>query len=122
MVSFSQVSPPKTCIRLSSHLYALHAPPILLDLMTPKTLGEKIEKNEMAGHVARVGERRDVYRVLMGKPEGKRPLGRPSRRWEDNIMMYLQEVVWRDMDWIDVAQGRDRWRVLLNAVMNIWVP
>ena len=76
----------------------------------------------MAGHVARVGERRDVYRVLMGKPEGKRPLGRPSRRWEDNIMMYLQEVVWRDMDWIDVAQGRDRWRALVNVVMNLQVP
>jgi len=75
-----------------------------------------------AGYVARVGEDRGVYRVLVGKPEGKRPLGRPRRRWEDNIKMDLQEVDCGAMDWIELAQGKDRWRELVNAVMNLWVP
>ena len=75
-----------------------------------------------ARHIARMGERRGVYRVLVGKPEGKRTLGRPSRRWEDYINMDLQEVGCGVMDWIDVAQDRDRWRALVNAVMNIRVP
>jgi len=74
------------------------------------------------GHVARVGERRGVYRVLVGIPVGKIPLGRPRCRWEDNIKMDLQEVGCGGMDWIDLAQDRDRWRALVNAVMNIWVP
>ena len=73
-------------------------------------------------HVARMGERRGVYRVLVGKPEGKRPLGRPRRRWEDNIKMDLQEVGCGGMDSIELAQGRDRWRALVTAVMNIRVP
>jgi len=64
---------------------------------------------------------RDVYRVLVGKLEGKRPLGRPRRRWED-IKMDFQEVGCGGMDWIDLAQDRDSWRALVNAVMNIWVP
>jgi hypothetical protein len=67
-------------------------------------------------------ERRGVYRVLMGKPGGKRPLGRPRRRWEDYIKMDFQEVGFGVMDWIDLAQGRDRWRALVNAVMNLRVP
>jgi len=76
-----------------------------------------------AGHVARMGERRGVYRVLVGKPEGKRPLGRPRRRWEDNNNeMDLQEVGCVGMDWIELAQDRDRWRALVNAVMNLRVP
>jgi len=69
-----------------------------------------------------MGERRDVYRVLVGKPEGKRPLGRLRRRWEDNIKMELQEVGCRGMDWIELAQDRDRWPSRVNAVMNLRVP
>jgi len=65
-----------------------------------------------------MGERRRVYRVLVGRPEGKRPLGRPSHRWEDNIKMDLQEVECGSMDWIELAQNRDKWRALVNAVMN----
>ena len=74
-----------------------------------------------AGHVARMGESRGVYRELVGKSEGRRPLGRPGRRWEDNINMDVQEVGW-GMDWIDLAQHSDRWRALVNAVMNLRVP
>ena len=69
-----------------------------------------------------MGERRGVYRVLVGKPEGKRPLGRPRRRWKDNIKMNLQEVGCGVMDWIDLVQDRDRWRALVNAVMNLRAP
>jgi len=69
-----------------------------------------------------MGERKGVYRVLVGKPEGKRPLGRPRSRWEDNIKVDLQEVGCRVKDWIELAQDRDRWQALVNAVMNLWVP
>jgi len=75
-----------------------------------------------AGHVARMGERRDLYGVLVGKPEGKRPFGRPRRRWEDNINLDLHEVGGGGMDWIELAQDRDRWRALVNALMNLRVP
>jgi hypothetical protein len=68
-----------------------------------------------------MGEGRGVYRVLVGKPEGKRPLGRPRSRWEDNIKADLQEVVCGVMDWIGLAQDRDRWRALVNAVMNLQI-
>jgi len=75
-----------------------------------------------AGHVARIGEEMEVYRVLVGKPEGKRPLGRPRRRCVDNIRTDLQEVGCEYMDWIGLAQDRDRWRTLVSAVMNLRVP
>ena len=74
-----------------------------------------------AGHVAHMGEERGVYWVLVGKPEGKRPLGRPRHRWVDNIRMYLQEVGCGYVDWIGLAQDRDRWRTLVSAVMNLRV-
>ena len=75
-----------------------------------------------AGHVARMGEEKGAYRVLVGKPEGKRPLGIPRRRCVDNIRMDLQEVACEYMDWIELAQDRDRWRMLVSAVMNLRVP
>ena len=75
-----------------------------------------------AGHVARMGEERGAYRVLVGKPEGKRSLGRARHRWVDNIGMYLQEVGCGYVDWIGLAQDRDTWRTLVSAVMKIRVP
>ena len=75
-----------------------------------------------AGHVARMGEDRGVHRVLVGKLEGKRPLGRPRRRWEDNIKMDLQEVGGAHRDWMELAQDRDRWRALVGTVRELWVP
>ena len=77
----------------------------------------KSRRIRWAGHVARMGEERGVYRVFVVKPEGRRPLGRPRRRWVDNIRKYLQEV-----DWIGLAQDRDRWQTLVSAVMNLRVP
>ena len=79
----------------------------------------KSRRMRWAGHVARMGQERGVHRVLVGKPEGKRPLGRPRRRWEDNIKMDLQEVGGGCEDWIELAQDRDRWRTLVSAVMNL---
>jgi len=76
----------------------------------------------LAGHVARLEERRGVYRVLVGKPEGMRPPGRPRHKWEDNIKMDLQEVGCGVMAWIELAQDRERWRALVTAVMNLRVP
>jgi len=68
------------------------------------------------------GERRGAYRAMVGKPEGKRPLGRSGRRWEDYIKMDLQEVGCGSMEWIDLAQDRDRWRAIVNAIMNLRFP
>jgi hypothetical protein len=81
-----------------------------------------IETNEMGRHVAHVGEDRGVHRVLVGKPEGKRSLGRPKHRWEDNIKMDLQEVGESRGDWMELAQDRDRWRALVGTVRNFRVP
>jgi hypothetical protein len=74
-----------------------------------------------AGHVARMGEKRGACRILVGRPEGRRQLGRPRHRWEDNIKMNLEKVGW-EHDWIELAQDRDKWRALANAVMNLRVP
>ena len=82
----------------------------------------KWRRMRWAGHVARMGEGRGVYRVLVGKPEGRRPLGRPRCSWVDNIRMDLQDVGCVYMDWIGLAQDRDRWRTLVSAVMNVRVP
>jgi hypothetical protein len=75
-----------------------------------------------AGHVARMGEKRNAYRLLVGKPEGKRPLGRLKCKWVDNIRMDLGEVGWGDVDWIGLAKNRNRWRAVVNSVLNLWVP
>jgi hypothetical protein len=76
----------------------------------------------LAGHVARMWEKRTAYRLLVGKSEGKRPLGGPRRRWVDNIRMDLGEVGWGDVDWICLAQDRNRRRALVNSVLNLRVP
>jgi hypothetical protein len=81
----------------------------------------KSRRMRWTGHVARMEEERNVYKVLMGKPEGKKPLGRPKRRWEDGIRMHLREIGWGSVDWIKVAQDRYRWRTLANTVMNLRV-
>jgi hypothetical protein len=82
----------------------------------------KSRRMRLAGHVARMGEKRNAYRILVGTPERKRPIGRPRRRWEDNIRMDLREIGWGDMNWIDLAQDRDQWKALVNTVMNLRVP
>jgi hypothetical protein len=82
----------------------------------------KSRRMRWAGHIARAVERRGVYSVLVGKPEGKRPLGRPRRRWNDNIKMHFQEVGCGGMDWIELVQDSDRWLALVNAVMNLRFP
>jgi len=87
-----------------------------------KLITSYVQHERWAGHVARMGEERGVYRVLAGKPEGRRPLGRPRRRWVNNIRMDLQVVGCGYMDWIGMAQDRDRWRTLVSVVMNLRVP
>jgi len=96
----------------------------LNDLYSSSIIFRVITSRRMrwAGHVARMMERRGAYIVLVGNPERKRPLGRPRRRWEDNIKVDLQEVGYGGMDWIDLAQDRDRWWALVNVVMNLRVP
>jgi len=96
----------------------------LNDLYSSPNIVRVIKSRRMrcAGHVASMGEKRVVYRLLVGKPEGRRPLGRPRRRWVDNIRMDLQKVGCGYMDWIGLAQDRDRWRTIESAVMNLRVP
>jgi len=96
----------------------------LNDLYSSPNIVRVIKSRRMrwAGHVARMGGEKVVYRVLVGKPEGRRPLGRPGRRWVDNIRMDLQEVGCGHMDWIRLAHDRDSWRTLVRAVMNLRVP
>jgi hypothetical protein len=82
----------------------------------------KSRKIKLAEHVARMGEKRNACRILVGKPEGKRPLGKSRPIWEDNIKMDLRDLGWDGMDWIDLARDRDQWRALVNTVMNLRVP
>jgi hypothetical protein len=81
-----------------------------------------IKGDEMGGSYSKNGEKRKGYRILVGNPEGKRPLGRKRRRWVDIIKMNLREIGWVGMDWIDPAEDRDQWRPLVNTVMNLRVP
>jgi len=96
----------------------------LNDLYSSPNIVRVIKSRRMrwAGHVVRTGEERGVYRVCVEKPEGRTPMGRPRRRWVDNIRMDLQEVGCGYMDWIGLAQDRDRWRTLVRAVMNLRFP
>jgi hypothetical protein len=82
----------------------------------------EVSEDEMVGHVARMGEVRGAYNILVGRPEGRRPLGRHRHRWEDNIKMDLREIWFGDVDWIHWAQDRGRWRAIVNTVMNLRVP
>jgi hypothetical protein len=92
-------------------LHDLYSSPSIIKIV-------KLRRMRWAGHVARRGEKRDVYRLLVGK----RSLERPRCRWVDNIRMDFGEVEWGDVDWIGLAQDRNRWRALVNSVMNLWVP
>jgi hypothetical protein len=82
----------------------------------------KSRRMRWAGHVVHMWEKRNVYRILVGKPEGRRPLGRPRRKWVDNIKIDLREIGRDGVDWVDRAQDRDQWKVLVNTVMNLRVP
>ncbi|KAJ4430430.1 hypothetical protein ANN_22646 [Periplaneta americana] len=99
----------------NAELHAFYSTPDIIRKIKSRRL-------RWAGHVARMGESSNAYRVLVGRPEGKRPLERPRRRWEDNIKMDLREVVYDDRDWINLAQYRDRWRAYVRAAMNLRVP
>jgi hypothetical protein len=96
-------------------LYTSYSSLIIIRMIRSKGMGSD-------GYVARMGERRNAYRILMGKPEGRRSLGRPRCRWVDNIKMDLREIGWDGIDWIDLAQNRDQWRAFVNTVMNLQVP
>jgi hypothetical protein len=96
----------------------------LRDLYSSPSIIRIIKSRRMrwAGHIARMGEKRNADWLLVGKPEGKRPLGRPRHRWVDNISMDLGEVGWGDVDWIGLAKDRNRWRALVNSVLDLRVP
>ena len=99
----------------NDELHALYASPNIIRSVKARRL-------RWAGHVARMEQSKNAYRVLVGKPEGKRPLGRPRRRWEDNIEMDLREMGCNPGEWIDLAEDRDQWLAYVRAVMNLRVP
>jgi hypothetical protein len=99
----------------NEELHGLYSSPSIIRVI-------KARRMRWAGHVARMEEVRGAYNILVGRPEGRRPLGRPRRRWEDSIKMDLREIGFGDVDWIHLAQVRDRWRALVNTVMNLQVP
>jgi hypothetical protein len=99
----------------NEELHNLYSSPSIIRMI-------KSRRMRWARHVARMGAKRNAYSILVGNPEGKRPLRRPRRRWVDNIKMDLREIGWDDRDWIDLAQDRDQWRALVRAVMNLQVP
>ncbi|KAJ4445269.1 hypothetical protein ANN_07070 [Periplaneta americana] len=99
----------------NTELHALYSSPDIIRNIKSRRL-------RLARHVARMGESRNAYRVLVGRPEGKKPLARPRRRWKDNIKMDLREVGYDDREWINLAQNRDQWRAYVRAAMNLRVP
>jgi hypothetical protein len=99
----------------NEELRDLYSSPSIIRIM-------KSRRMRWMGHVARMGEKRNAYRLLGGKLEGRRPLEIPRGRWVDNIRIDLVEVGWGDVDWIGLAQDRDRCRALVNSVLNLWVP
>jgi hypothetical protein len=99
----------------NEELHNLYSSPSIIRII-------KSRRMKWAGHVAGMGEKRNVYRLLVGKPEGKRPLGRPRLRWVDNIKMDLLEIGLSAVDWIGLAQDRYRWRAFVNSVVNLRVP
>jgi hypothetical protein len=101
--------------KLHNELHGLYSSPSIVRVI-------KARRMRWAGHVIRMGEVRGAYNILVGRPEGRGPLGRPRCRWEDNIKMDLGEIGFGDVDWIHLAQDRDRWWALENTVMNLRVP
>jgi hypothetical protein len=99
----------------NEELYNLYSSPIIIRIINSRRM-------RWAGHVARMGEKRNAYSILVSKPEGKRPLGRPRRSWMDNIKINLREIRCDGVDWIDMTRGRDQWRALVNTVLNLRVP
>jgi hypothetical protein len=99
----------------NEELHGLYSSPSIIRVI-------KARRMRWAGHVAHMGEVRGAYNILVGKPEGRRPLGRPRRIWEENIKMDLMEIGFGDVDWIHLAQDRDRWQALVNTVMSLRVP
>jgi hypothetical protein len=99
----------------NEELHGLYSSPSIVRVM-------KARRMRWAGRVARMVEVRGAYNILVGRPDGRRPLGRPRRRWEDNIKMDLRETGFWDVDWIHWAQNRDRWRAVVNTIMNLRVP
>jgi hypothetical protein len=99
----------------NEELHGLYSSPSIIRVI-------KARRMRWEGHVAQMGEVRGAYNILVGRPEGRRPLERPRCRWEDNIKMDLREIGFGDVDWINLVQDRDRWRALVNTVMNLRVP